>query len=571
MKIKASDYIVQYLIEQVITDVFGYPGGMVTHLMDSLGSYREQIQSHVLYHEQGVSFAACGYAQVTGKTGVAYATSGPGATNMITGICHAYYDSIPVLFITGQVNTFESNDGYHLRQRGFQETNVIQMVQGVTKYAAYVQKPEQLKLCLDRAFQLANEGRKGPVLLDIPMNVQRAILDTDMLESELPPPCDDAATDIAELVQSMLTQAKRPCLFIGNGVYSAGQQDRVRALIEKWGIPVVSSLLAFDIAPAGSSIEPYYYGFIGAYGERCANFVAAKCDLLITLGARLDVRQVGAQRERFAPDAKIIRIDIDQNELDYPVHHDDINLCLSLEHALNQLLTISLPTAAYTPWRSVCDMIRKKLAQDRQLPGDFIRAISRRAPGNSIVTADVGQNEVWIAQSFIPQKGQRILIPGGHAAMGCSLPTAIGAHIGSRKTVLCFSGDGGIQMNIQELQTVVRENMPIKIIVMNNHSLGMIRHFQEMYFQCNYVQTTSKGGYTVPDFCAVATAYGIRSRKIQTLAEVEQIAFGEDGPECIEVLLPDETYVTPKLVFGQPNQDQDPPIDRALYRELMDL
>lgn len=569
---KGSDYIVEYLADHDVTDVFGYPGGMVTHLMDSLKKNEKHISTHLLHHEQAVAFSACGYAQTTGKIGVAYATSGPGATNLITGICHAYFDSIPVLFITGQVNTFESNAALGLRQRGFQETDIVSMVKPVTKYAAYVSSANQLHEELQKALSIAMNGRKGPVLLDIPMDVQRSLFNPEKVEIPQSESSSFKPCELKNIITNSLQQSKRPCILIGQGVYSAIRKEQVRDLLAKWSIPIVTSMLAFDIAPEDLSIGQLNFGFIGAYGDRCANFVIAKCDLLITLGARLDVRQVGAKRNLFAPDASIIRIDIDDKELSYPVHENDLNCHISISDAVTIMNEITIPEKAYQDWVHICQKIQKKLClEQKSYPLMVLESISRIAPSDCIVTGDVGQNQVWISQAFHAKSTQRFLIPGGHSAMGCSLPVAIGAYWGSKRTVISINGDGGLQMNIQELQTVVREQIPIKIIVLNNEALGMIRHFQEMYFQQVYVQTVSPNEYSAPDFCAVASAYGLRTRKITSLDELLTLNLSDGICELIEVMLPGDTYVFPKLEFGKPNQDQEPLIDRTLYDEIMAL
>jgi acetolactate synthase-1/2/3 large subunit len=572
MLCKGSDYIVEYLTQLGISDVFGYPGGMVTHLMDSLQKYDKEISAHLLHHEQAVAFAACGYAQTTGKIGVAYATSGPGATNLITGICHAYFDSIPVLFLTGQVNTFESNATYGMRQRGFQETDIVSMVQPVVKYAAYVSSADELKRKLSKAVSIALDRRKGPVLLDIPMDVQRTMFDPDLIPELQPEAASSVSCDLETILSSALESAQRPCILIGQGVYSAMQKQEVRDLLHHLQIPIVTSMLAFDIAPDDLPIGRLNFGFIGAYGDRCANFVVAKSDLVITLGARLDVRQVGAKRNSFAPDATILRIDIDEKELAYPIHANDINCRISISDAIAQMKRIAIPTDKFGPWVAVCRQIKEKLCSEPlSEPLSMLAQLSKKAPPDCIVTGDVGQNQVWIAQAFAAHSGQQFLIPGGHSAMGCSLPVAIGAFWGSRRTVLSISGDGGIQMSIHELQAVFRDQLPVKIIVLNNQALGMIRHFQEMYFQQSYVQTVSPNGYSAPDFCAIASAYGLRAKKVSTPEAIEALDLCDGVPELIEVVLTGDTYVFPKLEFGKPNQDQEPLIDRALYDELMSL
>lgn len=569
---KASDYIVEYLIETGITDVFGYPGGMVTHLMDSFSKYSKQIESHVTYHEQGASFAACGYAQVTGKMGVAYATSGPGATNLITGICNAYFDSIPALFITGQVNTFESKDNLNVRQRGFQETDIVSMVSSVTKYAIQITDPQELKFHLDYAFHIAQEGRKGPVLLDIPMNVFRAEVNPDEMRGyaeEINDTHKEYLTEKEEdILRQALIRAQRPVLLLGQGVKSAGVIELARQIVEELKIPTVSTMLSVDVI--GSE---WNFGFIGAYGERTANFIVAKSDLLITIGARLDVRQVGARRETFAPDAKLIRIDIDAGELEYRVHQEEIGIVADAGAALRSLQQIARQQEHdYENWVSICCFIQKKLQGiDKRIPNELIERLGNIIPDEVVITTDVGQNQVWVAQSLKTKKNQKVLFSGGHGAMGYSLPAAIGCACGSNQTVYSFNGDGGVQMNIQELQTVARERLPIKIVILNNYALGMIRHFQEMYFQDNYTQTVADGGYTVPDFEKLARAYGIDYINIRDVSDIKAEIFEGTEPAVIEVMINEKTYVFPKLEFGKPNQDQEPLLDRELYSSLMEL
>ena len=555
---KASDYLVEYLIKKGITDVFGYPGGMVTHLMDSFSKYSKQIESHVTYHEQGASFAACGYAQATGKMGVAYATSGPGATNLITGICNAYFDSIPALFITGQVNTFESKDNLNVRQRGFQETDIVSMVSSVTKYAIRITDAQDLKFYLDYAFYMAQEGRKGPVLLDIPMNVFRAEVNPDEMRGyaeEINDTYKEYLTEKEEdILRQALISAKRPVLLLGQGIKSAGVIELARQMVEELKIPSVSTMLSIDVI--GSE---WNFGFIGAYGERTANFIVAKSDLLITIGARLDVRQVGARRENFAPGAKLIRIDIDAGELEYRVQQEEIGIVADAGAALRSLQQIAKQQELnYENWVSTCCFIQKKLQGiDKRIPNELIERLGNIIPDEVVITTDVGQNQVWVAQSLRTKRNQKVLFSGGHGAMGYSLPAAIGCACGSGQTVYSFNGDGGVQMNIQELQTIARDRLPIKIVILNNYALGMIRHFQEMYFQDNYTQTVADGGYTVPDFEKLAHAYGIDYKKIRDVSDIKAEIFEGNEPAIIEVMINEKTYVFPKLEFGKPNQDQE--------------
>ncbi len=565
---KASDYIVEFLISKGISDVFGYPGGMVTHLMDSFAKYEEQISAHVTYHEQGAAFAACGYAQTSGRPGVAYATSGPGATNLITGICNAFFDSIPTIFITGQVNSNESKGNYGVRQRGFQETDIISIVKPVTKYAVYVEKAEDLPTILNKAYCVAMSGRRGPVLLDIPMNVFRTEIEIrdNTYEHELIEATGEKMDAIIKIVSDALNNSSSPVFLVGAGVKLAGQEERIRSAFQRLHIPVISSMLAFDIMKDDS----HYYGFLGAYGTRTANFIAAKADLVISIGTRMDIRQVGFQRENFAPNAQIIRFDVDSGELEYRVHEKEIQVQADLSTVTDSLE--KLEEREYSSWVSVCNEIKVLLSEiDNNHTNRLVETISNQIPSDCIVTTDVGQNQVWVAQSFNVKPGQKVLFSGGHGAMGYSLPAAIGAYYGSGgKPVYCFAGDGGMQMNIQELQFVAREHLPIKIIVLNNNALGMIRHFQEMYFDSRYFQTKPEGGYTAPDFEKIAKAYGISARKIEA-EDIDSSLFSPDEPELVEVMIRENTYVIPKLEFGKPNQDQEPLLDRNLYKRIMDL
>lgn len=567
---KASDFVVEYLIEKKITDVFGYPGGMVTHLMDSFSKYEHKIKAHVTYNEQGAAFAACGYAQVIGKPGVAYATSGPGATNLITGICNAYMDSIPTIFITGQVNSFEQKGNMNVRQRGFQETDIVSMVKGITKYAVKINDADKLKECLDRAFYESLNGRMGPVLLDMAMDVTRTDIDVNKLKGWIP--CNYEEKNMLsekslQRIVSAITGAQRPVVLLGNGIDRAKDNTSWKNMLNHIGVPVVSSMIAVDIQTELDN----YFGFIGAYGDRTANFIVAKSDLVIAIGSRLDVRQVGAKRENFAPDSKIFRIDIDAGELEYKVHNDEVDIVADSYLALQCICKEwSRIKPDYSSWRKTCGVIYKELhGHDDKNYNDFVRKISGLIGNNSVITTDVGQNQVWVAQSFDVKDGQRILFSGGHGAMGYSLPAAIGACIGSGKRTYCFTGDGGLQMNIQELQFINREKLPITIILFNNNALGMIRHFQEMYFHDNYYQTVPSGGYDNPDFEKLSKAYGFDYKQIKETDD--NISFDIDKPTFIEVVLNDKTYVFPKLEFGKPNQDQEPLLDRKLFNKLMEL
>lgn len=576
---KVSDFIVEFLISKGITDVFGYPGGMVTHLMDSLGKKSSRIKTHITYHEQAAAFAACGYAQASDKVGVAFATSGPGATNLITGIGNAYFDSIPTIFITGQVNTFESKGEMSIRQKGFQETNIVPMVSEITKTAFYVKDASSICEILEEAIQIAKMDRQGPVLLDIPMNVFRADIEPKVMSEHVMPNAYRHNGNLADPIkveqclQVSMQAAKKPCLILGNGIKSARQVTAIRDTLCKCPLPVVSSMLAVDVITGESDINEVYYGFIGAYGSRTANFIIAKSDLIICLGTRLDVRQVGGKREQFAPNARIVRIDIDEAELSNHIREDEDCFLMNLHDAipiLNKVLEKNM--YSYADWLAVCKKIKKELHHiDDKEPNRFIAELSRNVPDGYSIVADVGQHMVWIAQSFQIKLGQGLYLSGGMGSMGYALPAAIGIYYATKKPVICFAGDGGLQMNIQELQFLVREQLPIKIVILNNSALGMIRHFQEMYFDSQYYFTVPSEGYSVPDFVKVAEAYGIRAKKLYGIDDIKTISWNDVNPELFEIVFTGDTYVFPKLEFGKPNQDQEPLLERTKYNYLMEL
>lgn len=564
---KVSDYLVEFLVKKEITDVFGYPGGMLTHFMDSLHKRKDEIRTHINYHEQASSFSACGYAQVTHKPGVAFATSGPGATNLITGIANAYFDSIPTIFITGQVNTNELKKDLLVRQKGFQETDIISLVQSCTKYSVLITDPDQVQEELEKAYLISLEGRPGPVLLDIPMNVFRSEMKSFEVQS-IKSQNEYVVQDSFKTVFEAIEKSKRPVIIAGNGIKISDQVSEFRDFTKKMGIPVVSSMIAFDVLEHDN---PLNFGFIGAYGNRTANFIVAKSDLVISIGSRLDVRQVGGIKENFAPNAILIRIDIDKGELSNRIKNDEIQLIVDIKDFLELSLGLVVAPKLNSKWIDVCQEIKKTFdKKDEEKANKIVEILSNKIPDNTTITTDVGQNQVWISQSFKNKPNQTILFSGGHAAMGYSLPAAIGAYYGNEEMTFSFNGDGGIQMNIQELQFIAKEMLPIKIFIFNNQSLGMISHFQEMYFNSNYAFTIENEGYSVPNFSKLAEAYGIAFQSINDIGTIAEIQFTK-GPQIFEIVLDKFTHVYPKLEFGKPNQDQEPLINRELFDHIMKL
>lgn len=592
-----SEYVVKYLKARGVEHIFGYQGTMITYFVDAI--LRENgIENHSCYNEQGASFAACGYAKASGKLGAAYSTSGPGALNLLQGIADAYYDSTPVVFITGQLNLYEYSSVKELRQQGFQETNIIDITKPLTKYNTFIDEPAKIVEELARAVGIALDGRKGPVLIDIPMDMQRSDipisdvvlykciesgfntddskggLSTDNTCSE-----EQSLESTAQFIISEIEKSRRPVLLLGNGISKDPQsREVVNELIKKMRIPVLTSLLAIDLVSDDSGL---YFGYIGSsYGQRSGNIIAnVKTDLIISLGCRLCTRQTGVHQEKFAKTAKIIRVDIDPAELKRKLHDDDICLKADVNHLLKELLKYETGRT-FDEWIEVCKEIKTEtekfdLICESRYPNKYVEAVSDRFTEPLIAVADVGQNMMWAAQSFTINDGQKILFSGAHGSMGFSLPAAIGAYYGTGECVLCFSGDGGVQMNIQELQWVAREQIPVKIFVFNNDSLGMICQVQDSYLGGRRIGTSNKGGFTSPDFSKIADAYGIQSFRTDNLKDFKDIILQlksiQDMPCLVEIVFHDDTEAHPKTYFGEEINDQRPYLPRDVYNRLMSL
>jgi acetolactate synthase I/II/III large subunit len=582
--VKLSDYIIQRLVSEGIETCFGYVGGTIAHLLDSifLNPSMEMVNT---IHEQGAGFAAEGYARCTGKTGVVMATSGPGATNLLTPLGSCYFDSVPCLFITGQVNLYEFKDDAPIRQRGFQETDIVAMTRPITKYSVLIREAHQLRYELEKALFLTQHGRKGPVHLDVPMNIQRTecILDEmpsfyaseehQALLNHVMPLNTDA---FKHAVTQVLNQAKRPLVLVGGGVRGALQTKALREFLERSQLPVVHSLMGVDAV----SVEyPHHYGLIGAYGNRHANLALANADCVLTLGSRLDTRQTGAATQSFAREATLLRVDTDANELQHHVLNNTIvPLQAELGEAFKLLLNYTAPEEDLSAWLKTLEGHKEQYPTHLDLNGKpkagnaIINSLNPLLKDDDIIVADVGQHQMWVAQTLEVKAQQRLLLSGGMGAMGFALPAAIGAAIATGKRVVVIAGDGGIQMNIQELEILKRRNLNIKIVVMNNFNLGMVRQFQEIYFDKRCPSTVTD--YSVPDLAAIATAYGIRGTTIKHTQDVElalKELLSDDTPALLDVHMPLATVVEPKLMVDRPIEDMYPFVERDELKQNMSI
>ncbi|MEK6280504.1 MAG: thiamine pyrophosphate-binding protein [Acidobacteriota bacterium] len=577
---KVSDYIVSYLEQQGVKCVFEMSGGMIAHLLDSLHQ-REGIRTVSMRHEQAAAFAAEAMGRMTGVPGVAMATSGPGATNLLTGIGSCYFDSSPAVFITGQVNRNEQKGDRAIRQLGFQETDIVPMALPITKAAWRVREPEDVPSMLENAFALATDKRPGPVLLDIPMDVQRAeieIVDAGKAERDVANQAPQPRSQVGvaaepqidqEAWQSLLRQlekAKRPLILVGGGVSSSRTVDFFRTFVRKLRVPVVNSLMAVDVLPFDDQLR---VGMIGSYGNRWANLAIGRADLLLVLGSRLDVRQTGSQTEAFKGERAIFHVDCESGEI-----NNRVTDCTAIVSGLREFLAAALTSieslefAERAEWREEIASLRRLWSDTRELsdvtginPNVLMHKLSAVSRHAAAYVVDVGQHQMWAAQSLELGPTQRFLTSGGMGSMGFSLPAAIGASFAvPSQPIVLIAGDGGFQSNIQELQTVSHHRLPLKMVILNNGCHGMVRQFQESYFESRYQSTLL--GYSAPDFAKVAEAYEIPARTIEdenkTAEALRWLWSDPTAPALLQVMIDTYANAYPKIAFGSPMTEMEP-------------
>jgi len=573
---KASDHIAKHLAARGVTRVFEMTGGMITHLLDSM-HLSGDIAITSLHHEQAAAFAAEGWARMTGVPGVALATSGPGATNLLTGIASCWFDSTPAVFITGQVNRGELRGERSVRQIGFQETDIVSMAAPVVKAAWQVENPDAIPEMLRDAFDLALSGRPGPVLLDIPMDVQRADITADVPPSRLGAPAAPALEDVQAVID-LLATATRPLILAGAGVRGSHAAERLLAFARLSGVPVVTSLPGLDALPFS---EPLRVGMIGTYGNRFANLALGEADALLVLGSRLDIRQTSARVEEFSAGKRIIQVDIDAGEIGARVPVER-SIVADAGAFLGELISAWGSRQTLDPtWRERVAGFAERYPDTAELstlpginPNALMHELSTAFPTAAAFVADVGQNQMWAGQSLEVAENQRFLTSGGLGAMGFALPASLGAALAGADgagpaaaagPVVCITGDGGLQVNLQELESIVRLGAPVKVVVIDNGCLGMVRQFQDDYFESR--RQSTEWGYGAPDFVRLAEGFGLPARSVDEPGDVDAAVawLAEDpaSPALLRVAVTGESTVCPKVAFGRAVHDMDPPLTQG--------
>lgn len=548
--VTGSDLLVQALEKAGVEVVFGYPGGAVLPIYDALHRNNTSFQHVLSRHEQGSIHAAEGYARVSGKPGVVIATSGPGATNLITGIADAMMDSIPLVVFTGQVAK------QVIGTDAFQEADIIGITTPITKYNYQVNDIADLPRVVKEAFHIATTGRPGPVVIDIPKSISETVTVNDYEDDfYLPgyqPTVYPNPMQISKVTEA-LSQAERPVILAGAGILFAEATEELNQFVNQWEVPVVTTLLGLGSYPGD---DPLALGMGGMHGTYTANTAIYECDLLINIGARFDDRLTG-NLQHFAPHAKVAHIDIDPAEIGKNVH-TAIPIVADAKQALNVLLQQEVKRGDYSDWlyKLNTDKETYPLWYDRGSdpisPQWLMEQIHEKSNGEAVVTTDVGQHQMWAAQFYSFRHPNNWVTSGGLGTMGFGFPAAIGAQIAKPdQLVLSIVGDGGFQMTLQELSILKSQNLPVKVVILNNEALGMVRQWQETFYEKRYSHSLFSEN---PDFVRLAESYGVKGMRVSDEKEVPQVleeAFAYDGPVVIDCRIKKETCVFPMIAPGK--------------------
>lgn len=574
---KGSEYVAKFLKAIGANKVFQVQGGAISFMVDAI-ALEEGMEVICFQHEQAAAMAADALWRTNGQLGVSMATSGPGASNLVTGIACGYYDSIPSLHIAGQVNYEEQKlyRGAAVRQAGFQQMDIVSMVKPICKYAVNVTTHEEMRQELKRCVEEAYSGRMGPVLIDIPMNLQNAHMeDSTML---LPDAAKWAAVDTGikaeaagKLVQQFLGSAQRPLIVFGAGVGLAGQHQELERWLGSNKIPFVATWAALNYF---NHEAPNYIGHFGVYGNRGGNAAIQNADRILVLGSRLDNRQRSGNPANFAPNAKILCVDIDTAELEKLDPANYLGLHFDLRNLSKMLRGVEKPKFNHE-WSKYCQSLKAKYfnkdtssfseQNGSMSPYLVVEKLQQAAEPTAVITTDAGANHCWVYQSFYRNQDQLLMTSSGHYAMGYALPASIGAAlVEPERQHICCNGDGGIQMNLQELQTAKQYDLDIKVVVFNNHRLGMICQFQDTYMDGRHAATENGPGQ--PDFAKIADAFDFDYRRVTRLDQITPELLAP-GRRIIEIMIHPGTQIEPKLEKGRPINDQSPLISDQQFAQ----
>ncbi|HOY32843.1 MAG TPA: thiamine pyrophosphate-binding protein [Bacteroidales bacterium] len=592
---KLSDFVFDYLAGAGVNHVFMLPGGGCMHLVDSLGKH-PAIEYTVNLHEQACAVAAEAYAQYTNDIGVALVTTGPGATNAITGVASAWLDSIPVLILSGQVKRDDLIGNRKVRQMGFQEINIVDMVKPITKYAVTITDPESVKYHLQKALYLARSGRPGPAWLDIPLDVQDARIEETKLkcysEEEQIEKVDIVLLkeQVARTIE-LLNNAERPVILAGNGIRLAKAEHLFLDLVKKLQVPVLTTWKTIDFFDEN---DEWYFGRPGSVGQRGANFVQQNADSIMIIGARLDFGQTGYNHKNFAREARKIMVDADMHEINKMMTLIDVPVCadagLFIEELQKNIALVENKDRNYwigrcKEWKARYPVVLPEYKEQKDFVNDYylIDLLSDELTADDvIIPGSSGACSERTMQAFRIKKGMRLFNSEGLGPMGFGLPAAIGGCLASeKKRTVCIDGDGGFVMNIQELETLKRLELPVKIFVLNNKGYGSIRITQKAYFEGRFAGSSTGSGLTLPDFCRVADAHGIRTFRIANNPELKENIrqiLDYNGPVLCELLINPDQVTAPRMMsyktedgrmISRPLEDLWPFLDRDEFRQNM--
>jgi acetolactate synthase-1/2/3 large subunit len=581
---KVAEYIARYLASRNVDHAFVVSGGACLHLIHAIAQ-TDGIQYYCNLHEQASAMAADGFARVQNRPAAVVATSGPGATNLLTGVASAYYDSVPMIVITGQVATFRSKGDSGVRQIGFQETDTVEIFRPVTKHAVKITSPSQVRYELERALAIALSGRPGPVLVDIPDDLQRADIDPERLDAysaeefNSPDRLDQHVRECLVEIQ----KSERPVLIVGWGVRLSNAVQDALDFARLLQIPIAPTWAVADILTAS---DPLRIGTFGTHGTRHGNFAVQNADLIIAVGCRLDTKATGSPPNTFARGAKKVVVDIDSAELN-KFRRFDLSIDIPILADAGAFFRSAVRLAGNV---EVCDRRewmqrigqwktrypcgqRQSVDSDAICPYDVIRKFGQKTAPGDIIVLDTGCTLAWTMQVYEPKGGQRLLHDCNNTAMGWAIPASIGASLAAPgKRIFCLTGDGSLSMNIQELATIRHLNLPIKVCVFNNHGYSMIKQTQDQWLMGRYYASGPQGGIADPNFTEVAKAFGLRSHNICLSQEVESALewlMEGDEPTLLDLSIPSDYRVVPQVKYGRPNEDAEPLLDRSEFAEQM--